>query len=93
MSKVKSETKAEPKKRASRAKKQPTREEALKLLLDTSNELKQIIVDLKEDEIKVSSMQLKKIPELIKETLANLDEDQKEVEEQYNELLNFNEAV
>ena len=38
--------------RNSRAKKIPTKEEALKLLSDTSIELKQIIQDLKEDEMK-----------------------------------------
>ena len=56
MSNMKTEKKAEPKKRASRAKKQPTREEALKLFLDASNELKQNIQDLKEEEIKISSL-------------------------------------
>ena len=46
MSNMKTEKKkGKPKKRASRAKKQPTREEALKLLLDASNELKQNIQD------------------------------------------------
>ena len=93
MSNMKTEKKAEPKKRASRAKKQPTREEALKMLLDASNELKQNIQDLKEEEIKVSSLQLKILPELIKETLTDLNEDLEDAEEQYNELLNFKEAV
>ena len=73
--------------RKSRAKKIPTKEEALKLLSDTSIELKQIIQDLKEDEMKISCMQLKKVPELIKETLCNLDEDLNEIEEQHQELL------
>ena len=90
---MKTEKKAEPKKRASRAKKQPTREETLKLLLDASNELKQNIQDLKEEEIKISSLQLKILPELIKETLTDLNEDLEDAEGQYNELLNFKEAV
>ena len=51
MSNMKTEKKAEPKKRASRAKKQPTRDEALKMLLDASNELKQNIQDLKNKDI------------------------------------------
>ena len=93
MSNMKTEKKAEPKKRASRAKKQPTREEALKFLLDASNELKQNIQDLKEEEIKISSLQLKILPELIKETLTYLNEDLEDAEGQYNELLNFKEAV
>lgn len=62
---------AEPKKRAPRTKKQPTREEAIKLLTDASKDFKQIIQELQEDELRLSCMQLKKIPELIKETLSN----------------------
>ena len=75
--------------RKSRAKKQPTREEALKSLLDTSNELKQIILDLKEDESKLSGMasQFKKVPELLKVTIENMEEDQKEIDEHYQEIL------
>lgn len=79
--------------RKSRAKKIPTKEEALKLLSDTSIELKQIIQDLKEDEMKISCMHLKKVPELVKETLCNLDEDLKEIEEQHQELLSHPEKI
>ena len=79
--------------RKSRAKKIPTKEEALKLLSDTSIELKQIIQDLKEDEMKISGMQLKKVPELIKEKLCNLDEDLNEIEEQHQELLTHPEKI
>ena len=61
----------EPKPRKSRAKPEPTKEEAIKMLQDASNDLKQIILELKEDEQRVASMQLKKVPELIKETLCN----------------------
>ena len=75
------------------AKKIPTKEEALKLLSDTSIELKQIIQDLKEDEMKISCMHLKKVPELVKETLCNLDEDLKEIEEQHQELLSHPEKI
>ncbi len=76
----------EPKKRASRAKKQPTKEELIKMLSDSSNELKQIMVDLKEDECKLQGLQLKKVPELLKETLSNLEEDQKEIDDKVEEL-------
>ena len=79
--------KPEPKKRASRAKKVATKEETMKALLDASNELKQIVVDIKEDESKLSGMTLKQLPALLKETLQNLDEDIKEIDEQYKELL------
>ena len=78
----------EPKPRKSRAKPKPTKEEAIKMLQDASNDLKQIIIDLREDEQRVASMQLKKVPELIKETLCNLAEDQEEIEEQLTELRN-----
>ena len=43
--------KPEPKQRASRAKKVATKEETMKALLDASNELKQIVVDIKEDTV------------------------------------------
>ena len=79
----------EPPKRKSRAKKQPTKDEALKALNNASTELKQILVDLKEDESKLSGMVLKQVPALLKETLQNLDEDIKEIDEQYNELLSL----
>ena len=78
----------EPKQRKSRAKPKPTKEEAIKMLQDASNDLKQIIIDLREDEQRVASLQLKKLPELIKETLCNLAEDQEEIEEQLTELRN-----
>ena len=78
----------EPKQRKSRAKQKPTKEEAIKMLQDASNDLKQIIIDLREDEQRVASLQLKKLPELIKETLCNLAEDQEEIEEQLTELRN-----
>lgn len=83
---------SEPVKKRIRAKKQkPTKEEKLKSLTESSNELKQIIQELKEDEMRLSSMPLKKVPELLKETLNNLDEDLKEIEEIYQELLAMNE--
>ncbi len=56
-----------PKKRKSRAKQPPTKEEAMKALKDASNELKQIVVDLKEDETKLSRLTLKQLPALLKE--------------------------
>ena len=79
--------KAEPKVRKSRAKAKPTKEELLKMLLDSSNEIKQIIVDLKEDECKIVKMCLKRVPEQLKETISNMEEDQKEIDEKYQELL------
>ena len=85
-------SKDEPKKRKSRAKPQPTREELLKMLSVSSNDIKTIIHDLKEDEQKLLSIPLKQIPELLKETLNNLDEDMKEIDEQYKELLSLSEA-
>ena len=78
----------EPKQRKSRAKPKPTKEEAIKMLQDASNDLKQIIIDLREDEQRVASLQLKKLPELIKETLCNLAKDQEEIEKQLTELEN-----
>ncbi len=84
-----SSMKPEPKKRAPRVKKAPpTKEESLKMLSDASCELKQIILDLKEDEMKLSCMQLKRVPELVKETINNLEEDVEEIEEEHQELLN-----
>ena len=71
-------------------KKQMTREDALKMLTDTCNELKQIIQDLKEDQMKLQSvspsMPLKKVNDLINETLNNLNEDLEEINEKYEEL-------
>ena len=49
----------EPKQRKSRAKPKPTKEEAIKMLQDASNDLKQIIIDLREDEQRVASLHLK----------------------------------
>ncbi len=85
--------KKEPKKRASRAKKQPTKEELMKMLNDGTVELKQIIQDLKDDEMKLYSVQgLKRVPELMKETLSNLEEDLKEIGEQIKELTSLPET-
>jgi predicted metal-dependent hydrolase len=81
--------KTEPKKRAPRAKKQPSKEEVMKQVLDEINKIKQSMQDLKEDEMKLSSMQLKLVPTLIKEALEDYTEDLKEVETQYEELKNM----
>ena len=56
-------------------------------MLDTIDELKQIMIDLKEEEVKISSLQLKRLPELLKETISNLEEDRDEIQEKYDELL------
>ena len=76
----------EKKPRQSRAKKVPTKEEAMKMMQDTSNELKKIIQDLKDDQLKLASIPLKNVPDLIKETLSNLEEDLEEINENYEQL-------
>ena len=78
--------------RKSRAKKQPTKEEALKRICDACSEIKQIIQDLKEDESRIQGMNLKKVRELLTETLKNMEEDFKEIEEQHKELLSLPET-
>lgn len=67
-------------KRTRAPKKQPTKEEMLKMLTDSSTELKQIIQDLKEDETKIAGLSLKQLPLLISETLKNLNEDCDEID-------------
>ena len=79
--------------RKSRAKKIPTKQEALKMICDACSEIKQIIQDLKEDESRIQGMSLKKVPELLTETLKNMDEDLKEIEEQHEELLSQPESL
>ena len=79
--------------RKSRAKKIPTKEEALKMICDACSEIKQIIQDLKEDESRIQGMSLKKVPELLTETLKNMEEDLKEIEEQHKELLSQPESL
>ena len=81
--------KPEPKKRPSRAKKPPTRDEALQQLLETSNGLKKLIVDLKDDETKLKSsgLVLTHVSELIEGELENLAEELKDVDQNYQEVL------
>ena len=81
--------KTEPKKRASRARKQPTRDEALQQLLDASNGLKKLIIDLKDDEMKLKSsgLVLTHVSELIQGELDNLAEELKDVDQNYQEVL------
>ena len=81
--------KPEPKKRASRAKKQPTRDEALQQLMEASNGLKKLIVDLKDDEMKLKSsgLVLTHVSELIEGELENLAEELKDVDQNYQEVL------
>ena len=74
-------------------KKQMSREDALKMLSDTGNELKQIIQDLKEDQMKLQCMPLKKVNDLINETLNNLNEDLEEINEKYEELKSLPEVL
>lgn len=89
--KMKKEVKpgAEPKVRKARTKKaKPTKAEALKLLEDAANEIKQAIQELKEDEAKLPSMGLKRVPELVKDELEDLAEDLIECETEYEDLKN-----
>ena len=60
----------------------------MKLLSDSSNELKQIIKDLKEDDVQLLAfgLTLKRVSELMKETISNLEEDVQEIDEQLEEL-------
>ena len=77
----------EPKPRKSRAKKIPTKEESLKMLQDTSKELEQIVADLKDDQMRLQGLSLKKVPELINEAISNLEEDKAANDQEYQELL------
>lgn len=81
------EEKKEPKKRVSRAKPKPTKEQVLKMLSDSSTEVKQIIQEIKEEEKKLIGQPLKRVFELITETVKNLEEDLQEIDEEYKELL------
>lgn len=88
------EEKPAPKKRASRAKKVPSKEELMKTLLDQSDNLKKDIQDYKDDLITLESIPevtygrpLKLTLELLKEEIGNLEEDLKLANEQYQELL------
>ena len=63
------------------------------MLQDTINEVKQIIQELKDEETKITSLSLVKIPELVKETISNLEEDQQEIQEKHDELLAYNEEL
>ena len=80
-------------KRKSRAKKIPTREEALKDLSDGLNEVKQDLSDLKEDHMKLQSFdfykQLKCVPDMINEELEALEDDLKDADEKYQFLLSL----
>ena len=76
-----------PKKRPSRAKPKPTRAEMLGIITDGCNEIKQILLELKEDETRIQTLGLKKVPELLKETISNMQEDLQELEEEHKELL------
>ncbi|HRP37759.1 MAG TPA: hypothetical protein PLS50_08195 [Candidatus Dojkabacteria bacterium] len=79
---------AEAKPKRTRAPKpKPTKEEILKVLSDGSRELEQIIQELKEDEMKLPGMQFKRIPELVKETIKNLEEDKEDIDEEYKEVM------
>lgn len=78
--------KSVPKKRPSRAKKQMSKEETMKLLLDELVKIKQDIQDLKEDETKLSGIQLKYVSTLIQDELTALEEELQEVEDNYEKM-------
>ena len=81
------EIQQEPKKRAPRAKKQPpSKQETLNFLSEGIKEVKQIIQELKEDQGRLGSIQLKHVPDLIQETLRNLEEDCEKMTEQHKQL-------
>ncbi|HRP37985.1 MAG TPA: hypothetical protein PLS50_09335 [Candidatus Dojkabacteria bacterium] len=77
-------------KRTRAPKPKPTKEEILKVLSDGSKELVQIIQELKEDEVKLPGMNFKRIPELVQETIKNLEEDKLDIDEEYNEVMASN---
>ena len=81
--------KPEPKKRPSRARKMPSRDEALQQLMEASNGLKKLIDDLKDDETKLKSsgLVLTHVSELIEGELDNLAEELKDVDQNYQEVL------
>ena len=81
--------KPDPKKRPSRARKMPTRDEALQQLMEASNGLKKLIDDLKDDETKLkgSGLVLTHVSELIEGELENLAEELKDVDQNYQEVL------
>ncbi len=82
----------EKKPRASRAKPKPTKEEALKLLEDAVVEVGQIVQDLKDDYEKIKSMPLKKLHELVADTIKNLEEDTLEFQDQIKEIKSMEDA-
>jgi len=78
----------QPKKvRKSRAKPKPTREDMLQLLLENQKNVKQMIDNMKEEEMKIQHMGLKKVAELVQGELEYLEEDLERLEEKYKEIL------
>lgn len=73
--------------RGRKPKKQPTPEEFKKMLDDSKTELSNILKDLKEELEKVKPMNLKRIPELVNETILNLTEDLEDIQEKISELV------
>lgn len=78
--------KPEPKPRKSRAKVQPTKEEQITMIADAQKEMNSIISELKCEQEKLHPLGLKRMNELIVETLKNLDEDIAELDEHKKEL-------
>jgi hypothetical protein len=80
----------EPKQRKPRAtKKEPTKEEAMKMLEDACKELEVIIHDLKEDIKTLNGIKLLKVPELVDDTINNLEEDMEEFKNELDHLKNM----
>jgi len=77
---------SEPKPRGRKPKKQPTKDECLKMLLTEMDELKGEIQNLKEDQAKLPSGQFKVLPDLLHDEIEDMEEELKEIQEKYNEL-------
>ena len=65
----------------------------LKELQDSLNEIKQEMLELKEDESKVLNMGLKRIPKLIQDELSELENDQADVEDQFKKVQSTEEQL
>jgi septation ring formation regulator EzrA len=74
----------EPKKRGRKPK--LTKQQHLEQLDNDIQCLKQVVEELREDEKRIASLSLKRVPELLQETFKNLEEDIEELENGYKEL-------
>lgn len=86
MEPIKEEVKSEPKKRKSRAKPIPTKEEVLKSLEKESSELTQYITELKEEESKIVTLDVKTVKELVTDELDEMEESLEEINKKIEEI-------